>query len=77
MQKWVENFAKEWVEYLFLAMAANANAIAISQCERTLTTLLSYTDEETSGLVQLSASPSWTVSGTLFIFYRPSVMWRR
>ena len=31
MQTWVENFAKEWVEYLFLAIPANANA----QCERT------------------------------------------
>ena len=32
MQKWVENFAKEWVDP-FLAMPANA------QCERTLTLL--------------------------------------
>ena len=30
MQKWVDNLAKEWVEYLFLAMAASA------QCEGTL-----------------------------------------
>ena len=29
MQKWVEN-------YPFLAMPANANAIAMAQCERTL-----------------------------------------
>ena len=32
MQKLVENFAKEWVEYPFLAMPANA----IAQCERIL-----------------------------------------
>ena len=28
MQKWVENFAKEWIEYPFLAMPANNNSIA-------------------------------------------------
>ena len=33
MQKWVENVAKELVEYPFLEMSANGNA----QCERTLT----------------------------------------
>ena len=27
MQKWVEIFAKEWVEYPFLAMSANANRL--------------------------------------------------
>ena len=32
----MENFAKEWVEYPFLAMLANANSIANTQCERTL-----------------------------------------
>ena len=37
MQKWVANFAKEWVEYPLLAMLANANSIANAQCERTLT----------------------------------------
>ena len=26
MQKWVENVAKEWVEYPFLVMPTNANA---------------------------------------------------
>ena len=36
MQKWVENFAKEWVEYPFLAMPTNANSIANAQCEQTL-----------------------------------------
>ena len=33
----MENFAKEWVEYLFLAMSPNANSIANTQCEWTLT----------------------------------------
>ena len=37
MQKWMENFAKEWVEYPFLAMPANAHSITSAQCERTLT----------------------------------------
>ena len=32
MQKWVDNFAKKWVQYSFLAILANANA----QCEKTL-----------------------------------------
>ena len=32
-----KNFTKEWVEYPFLAMPANANSIANAQCERTLT----------------------------------------
>ena len=36
MQKWVENFAKEWVEYPFLATPTNVNSIANVQCERTL-----------------------------------------
>ena len=36
MQKWLENFAKEWVEYPFLVMPTNANSIANAQCERTL-----------------------------------------
>ena len=36
MQKWVENFAKAWVEYPFLAMPAKANSITYAQCERTL-----------------------------------------
>ena len=36
MQKWVENFAKDWIEYTFLAMPANANSIANTQCERNL-----------------------------------------
>ena len=36
MQKWVEKFAKKWAEHPFLAMPANANSIANSQCERTL-----------------------------------------
>ena len=31
-----KNFTKEWVEYPFLVMAANANIIANVQCERTL-----------------------------------------
>ena len=35
MQKWIENLAKEWVEYLFLAMPAK-NAMANAQCERIL-----------------------------------------
>ena len=30
MQKWVENFAKEWV------MPANANSVAKAQCEQIL-----------------------------------------
>ena len=42
MQKWVENFAKEWVEYPFLAMPADANTIANAQYERTLTLLLGF-----------------------------------
>ena len=37
MQTWVENFAKEWVEYPFSAMPANANSITNTQCEWTLT----------------------------------------
>ena len=36
MQKWVENLAKEWVEYPFLAMPANTTAIANAQCELSL-----------------------------------------
>ena len=36
MQKWLENFAEEWVEYPFFAMNANANDIANPQCEQTL-----------------------------------------
>ena len=28
MQKWLENFAKEWVEYPFLAIPANVNGIS-------------------------------------------------
>ena len=36
IQKWVENFAKEWVEYPFLAMPAKANDVANAQYERTL-----------------------------------------
>ena len=36
MRKWMENFAKKWVQYPFLAMPANANSIANAQCERTL-----------------------------------------
>ena len=36
MQNWVENFAKAWVEYPFLAMPDNVNSIAYAQCERTL-----------------------------------------
>ena len=36
MQKWLENFAKEWVEYPFFAMPANTNNIANVRCERTL-----------------------------------------
>ena len=36
MQRWVDNFAREWVEYPFLAMPANTNAIANVQCERNL-----------------------------------------
>ena len=34
--KCVDNFIKEWVEYPFLAMPANANSIANAQCEQTL-----------------------------------------
>ena len=37
--KWqiiAKEFAKEWVEYPFLAMPANANVIANAQCERNL-----------------------------------------
>ena len=37
MQKWVETFSKEWVEYPFLAMPTNINAITNAQCEWTLT----------------------------------------
>ena len=37
MQKWVKNFAKEYVQYPFLAMPANPNSIANAQCERILT----------------------------------------
>ena len=33
MQKWMENFTKECVEYPFLAMPTNANDIAYIQCE--------------------------------------------
>ena len=39
MQKWqilAKDFVKEWVEYPFLAMTANANAITKAQCERIL-----------------------------------------
>ena len=36
MQKWVENFAKEWVQYPFLAMPAKANSIGNAQYERTI-----------------------------------------
>ena len=36
MQNWVENFAKDLVEYPVFAMSANANSIANVQCERTL-----------------------------------------
>ena len=37
MQKLVENFFKDWVEYPSPALLANANSIANAQCERTLT----------------------------------------
>ena len=37
MEKWLENFTKEWVEYPFFAIPANANDIAHTQCEQTLT----------------------------------------
>ena len=36
MQNWVENFAKDLVEYPFFAMYTNANSIANVQWERTL-----------------------------------------
>ena len=45
-KKWqifAKDFIKEWVEYPFLAMPANANAIANSQCERTLSVKISRT----------------------------------
>ena len=44
MQEWqifakdfVKNFAKEWVEFPFLAMTANAITITTAQCEWILT----------------------------------------
>ena len=46
MQEWVENVAKECVEYPFLVMPSNANSIANAQCERTLT--LSQSSVKTS-----------------------------
>ena len=41
MQKWVENVVKDWVEYPFLTMPANANIIANDQCGRTHTPIAS------------------------------------
>ena len=64
-QKWVENFAKEWVEYpSFLAMPANANSIANAQGEPILTLCLCPTENHLTSLT-ISLSPFLDMNVTI------------